>query len=78
MENLYQWTIANPFVWGIVTSVLGIVLGFIFAPGKFIKYGFTVSQFVRHIFGAKIEKEFEQAIDDFDKGLHGDDETPGA
>jgi hypothetical protein len=72
MTHVYQWTIQNPFVWGIVCTLLATVLGFVLSPAKFIKFGFTASQFIRRFFGAKVEKEFEDAIDAFDQGLHSD------
>jgi hypothetical protein len=69
---IYQWTVNNPFVWGILCTLLTGIVGLVVVPSKCIKLGFAVSQWIRKFFGAKAEKEFEDAIDAFDQGLHSD------
>jgi hypothetical protein len=72
VAHVFQWIAHNQVIWGVVCTVLAMIIGVVVAPAKMIKLGFTVSQWIRKLFGAKIEKEFEDAIDAFDQGLHSD------
>jgi hypothetical protein len=74
IAHIWQWISQNQFIWGIISTLIATILGLIIVPAKFIKLGFTVSQWIRHLLGAKAEKEFEEAIDAFDQGLHSDDQ----
>lgn len=73
MTVLYAWIQAHQLIVGIITPIILGGLSLILVPAKVIKWGFLTSQWIRHLFGARAEKEFEQAIDEFDQGLHSDD-----
>ena len=77
MDALYQWIQAHQLIMGLATPIVLFLVGLVLVPAKVIKWGFYTSQWIRHFFGAKAEKEFEKAIDEFDQGLHADD-TDGA
>ena len=70
---MYQWIQTHQLVVGLATPIALFFFGIVFAPAKVIKWGFWMSQTIRHFFGAKAEKAFENAIDEFDEGLHSDD-----
>jgi hypothetical protein len=73
MDLIYQWLQSHQLIVGLATPIFLFLFGIVFAPAKVIKWGFLTSQFIRRFLGAKAEKEFEQAIDEFEQGLHSDD-----
>jgi hypothetical protein len=73
MDAVYLWIQNHQLIMGLAMPIVLFFFGIICAPAKVIKWGFLTSQFVRRFLGAKAEKEFEQAIDEFEQGLHSDD-----
>jgi hypothetical protein len=72
MEHVFQWVAANPILAGAIGSILALILGAIAKPEIMQKAGFTVSQFIRKLGGAKLEEKVDDIVDNFDKGMKSD------
>jgi uncharacterized membrane protein YeaQ/YmgE (transglycosylase-associated protein family) len=73
LQHLFQWTVQNKVVWGMLLTIILGIIGLVAAPAKVVKLGFNISQFVRKIGGQKAEKLLENIIDELEQGLHSDD-----
>jgi hypothetical protein len=71
--HLYQWTVQNQVLWGVVLTILTGILSLIIVPAKVVKLGFNISQWTRRILGIKAEKLLEKIVDELEQGLHSDD-----
>lgn len=70
MDALFHWCTDNVLLCSIIGMAITFVLGA--NTGKIKAAGFTISQWVRKLFGEKVEKAIEDAVDALDEGLHSD------
>ena len=75
ISHLWQWIAANQAICGIIGGLLTFLIGWALPNDKIQMAGFTVSQFIRRAFGTKLEEKVESAVDNFDKGMKGDNTT---
>jgi len=75
LTTAYQWTVNNPFIWGVVSTIVIGAIALILAPEKCVKIGFTMSQYARRFFGDKGERRLEIIMDKIEEGLHSDDKV---
>lgn len=74
VQHVFTWIAQNQVIWGIACTILAWVIAHAAFPSKMTKLGFNISQWIRHLFGAKVEKALEDAIDALDQGLHSDNQ----
>lgn len=70
MDSLFTWCAEHATLCTIAGVVLAYILGA--SMNKFKMLGFTISQWVRKIFGQKLEKKLEDAIDAISEGMKSD------
>lgn len=72
MEEITKWITDNV----ILCSMIGVGLTFIIVMGKskIQIFGFVLSQWIRRVFGKKLEKAVEDAVDALGEGLKSDND----
>lgn len=72
MEAVFKWAGEN----AVLCSLVGVVLAFILgaSKNKVKMFGFMLSQWVRKLFGTKLEKALEDSVDAISEGLKSDNE----
>jgi hypothetical protein len=75
MDQLFKWAAEN----AVLFSLIGVVLAFILGANKnkVKMFGFTISQYVRKLFGRKLEQALENTIDAISEGLKSDNDKEG-
>jgi len=75
MDQLFKWAAEN----AVICSLIGVVLAFILGANKnkVKMLGFTISQYVRKLFGRKLEQALENTIDAISEGLKSDNDKEG-
>ena len=72
MEGLFKWAAEN----AVLCSLVGVVLAFILgaSKSKVKMFGFMASQWVRRLFGKKLEQALEDTVDSIAEGLKSDND----
>jgi hypothetical protein len=72
MEGLFKWAAEN----AVLCSLIGVVLAFILgaSKSKVKMFGFMASQWVRKLFGKKLEQALEDTVDAIADGLKSDND----
>jgi hypothetical protein len=72
MNAIYQWCMNHQAILALAIPVLTFIVGWALPNDKAKKIGFTISQFIRRCFGAKLEEKIEDIVDGIDEGMKSD------
>lgn len=73
MEDLYNWFMAHKAITTLISISLPFLIGLVVPQPKIIRECFfNVSQFIRRVFGAKVEEKVEEVVQAINDGLHAD------
>lgn len=70
IEQVFKWCADNALLCTTIGMGLGILLGA--SKNRIKMFGFTLSQWIRRLFGEKLEKAVEDAVDSISEGMKSD------